>query len=279
MVDISDSDVRHMVDFVQGLNLDSGAALGDEFGYDDPVLICLDAVLSIQRRYEQFVVPRIERFQQEFPHVRSLSALKQLIESYGHRRFGDEVWDNRYPPRIQTLELLVNWFLAYQQKHGFADDLDAMRHWAQQPYQEPLSAYGVRGIGIATTQYLRMLAGANTTKPDRHIRRDIKDALGRWVEDEEAIFLIEAVAQRLDMRATNLDHAIWKLYSGDQVGQQATSRVSPPAREETMPAIKPVERIDAMDVQYVVDSDGKRTAVILPMEQYKRLLENSTTSP
>lgn len=167
----------------------------------------------------------------------------------------------------------MNWFLAYQRKHGFADDLEAMRYWAQQPYKEPLSAYGVRGIGIATTQYLRMLAGANTTKPDRHIRQAIKDALGRWVEDEEAIFLIEAVAQRLDMRATNLDHAIWKLYSGDQAGQQATSRVSPPAREETMPAIRSVERIDAMDVQYVVDSDGKRTAVILPMEQYKRLLE------
>ena len=34
-----------------------------------------------------------------------------------------------------------------------------------------------------------------------------------------------------------------------------------------------------MEEQYVVDGDGKRTAVILPMEQYKRLLENSTTSP
>ena len=29
-----------------------------------------------------------------------------------------------------------------------------------------------------------------------------------------------------------------------------------------------------MAEQYVVDGDGKRTAVILPIEQYERLLEN-----
>ena len=213
---VSDADVERIVDFVMHeLNLDLDDRLGDEYGYDDPVLICLDAVLAIQRRYKQFVVPRIARFQQECPHIRSLSDLKQLIERYGHRRFGEQVWNYRYLPRIQTLELLVNWFLAYQQKHGFADDLEAMRYWAQQPYREPLSAYGVRGIGIATTQYLRMLAGADTVKPDVRIHQAIEDALGRSVEDAEAISIIEAAARRLGVGAVTLDHAIWKFYSGN----------------------------------------------------------------
>ena len=217
---ISDADVERIVDFVvHELNLDLDDRLGDEYGYDDPVLICLDAVLAVQRRYKQFVVPRIARFQQEYPHVRSLSDLKQLIECYGHRRFGEQVWNYRYLPRIQTLELLVNWFLAYQQKHGFADDLEAMRYWAQQPYKEPLSAYGVRGIGIATTQYLRMLAGADTVKPDVRIHQAIEDALGRSVENEEAISLIEEAVRRLGVGATTLDHAIWKVYSGNQAGR------------------------------------------------------------
>ena len=30
----------------------------------------------------------------------------------------------------------------------------------------------------------------------------------------------------------------------------------------------------AMEERYVVDGDGKRTAVILPIEQYERLLED-----
>ena len=213
---VSGADVERIAHFVvHELNLDLDDRLGDEYGYDNPVLICLDAVLAIQRRYKQFVVPRISRFQQEYPHIRSLSDLKQLIERYGHRRFGEQVWNYRYLPRIQTLELLVNWFLAYQQKHGFADDLEAIRYWAQQPYQEPLSAYGVRGIGIATTQYLRMLTGADTVKPDVRIHQAIEDALGRSVENEEAISLIEEAARRLGVGATTLDHAIWKFYSGN----------------------------------------------------------------
>ena len=34
------------------------------------------------------------------------------------------------------------------------------------------------------------------------------------------------------------------------------------------------EPMTAMAEQYVVDGDGKRTAVILPIEQYERLLED-----
>lgn len=97
----SDADVERIFDFVvHELNLDLDDRLGDEYGYDDPVLICLDAVLAIQHRYKQFVVPRIARFQQEHPHIRSLSDLKQLIESYGHRRFGEQVWNYRCLPRV-----------------------------------------------------------------------------------------------------------------------------------------------------------------------------------
>ena len=217
---VSGADVERIVHFVlHELNLDLDDRLGDEYGYDDPVLICLDAVLAIRHKYKQFVVPRIARFQQEYPHIRSLSDLKQLIERYGHRRFGEQVWDYRYPVRVQTLELLASWFIAYRQEHGFADDLNAMRYWAQQPYKEPLSAYGVRGIGIATTQYLRMLAGADTVKPDVRIHQAIEDALGRSVTDAEAISLIEEAARRLGVGATTLDHAIWKVYSGNQAGQ------------------------------------------------------------
>ena len=189
--------------------------LGDEYGYDDPVLICLDAVLAIQRRYKQFVVPRIARFQQECPHIRSLSDLKQLIERYGHRRFGEQVWNYRYLPRIQTLELLVNWFLAYQQKHGFADDLEAMRYWAQQPYREPAQC-------LRSTRN-RHRNDAVPTDAGRCRHREagcpypsaIEDALGRSVEDAEAISIIEAAARRLGVGAVTLDHAIWKFYSGN----------------------------------------------------------------
>ena len=131
MVDISDSDVRHMVDFLRGLNLNY--ELGREHCYvnysNGPVLICLDAVLQIRQDYQHFVVPCIAHFRQHWSHIRSLSGLKQLIEQYGHDGF-HEVWDYRYPARAQTLESLVEWFLTYKKEHRITDDLDAMRYWA-----------------------------------------------------------------------------------------------------------------------------------------------------
>ena len=60
--------------FVKNLDLDL-ATLPAEFGYENPVLICLDAVLAINRRYQQFVVPRITAFRTRFPDVQSLRAL------------------------------------------------------------------------------------------------------------------------------------------------------------------------------------------------------------
>ena len=46
---VSDADVERIVHFVvHELNLDLDDRLGDEYGYDDPVLICLDAVLAIR---------------------------------------------------------------------------------------------------------------------------------------------------------------------------------------------------------------------------------------
>ena len=222
MVDINNDDLAELVSFLQGLNLDY--SLGREFGYVDdpngPVLICVDAVLQARRNYERIVKPRINRFRRQWPQISSLSDLKRLIERYGHGRFEEEVWDYRSPKRVQTLELLVDWFLAYKRKLGFADDLDAMRHWARQPYRQPLSADGVRGIGFKTTKYLQMLAGTQTVAPDTHIHQAVEDALGRSVANETAVDLLEEAARRLGVGATALDHAIWKVYSGNQAGQQ-----------------------------------------------------------
>ncbi len=45
--------------YVNSLNLDFNQTPG-EFDYDNPVLILVDAVLSMNRKYDSFVVPRVE---------------------------------------------------------------------------------------------------------------------------------------------------------------------------------------------------------------------------
>jgi hypothetical protein len=69
--------------------------------------------------------------------------------------------------------------------------------------------FGVQGFGLSGFQYLRMLFGVPTIKPDVHIRRFVSDAVGRTVTDEEALALMEAAGKHLEWPLSRLDYAIW----------------------------------------------------------------------
>lgn len=73
------------------------------------------------------------------------------------------------------------------------------------------SAYvGVMGFGPAGFQYLRMLFGAQTTKPEVHIRRFVSAAVGSPVSDVQALNLLETAGKLLDYPLAVLDYAIWE---------------------------------------------------------------------
>ncbi len=204
MADSSD----RILSFVRKHNLDFNAPLPARFHYEESALICLDTVLSIGQidSHTEFVGPRMDHFRQHWPRVRSLPDLRWLIERKGHGGFA-AIWNYRYP--VQTLGRLVDWFLSYQWEHDIDDDLEAMRHWAQQPVSQKFID-DVDGIGFPMAQYIRMLAGANTVMPNDPIRRAVGAALGRpgLVGGKEAVEMLEAAACRLDVEARKLDSAI-----------------------------------------------------------------------
>ena len=210
---VTPRDTERLLAFIEVLNLDLSEQLAAEFGYDHPVLVCLDAVLSIRRPYQTFVVPRINAFRERYGDVDTLPNLRKLIEQHSEDGFVD-VWNYRHPERVRMLDALAVFFLAHGEKHCFTDDLAAMRHWAEHFNVAHKQSLDVAGIGPATTQYLRMLLGVSTVKPDRHIHRTVQQALGRRVTNGEAISLVEAVAKRLGVGALVLDHAIWRWSSG-----------------------------------------------------------------
>jgi hypothetical protein len=185
--------------------------LGAEYSYDNPVLICIDAVLSINRRYNGFVVPRISRFRYRFPHITTLTHLKELVSQRGYEGFAG-VWDYEHADRVRILDQLIAWFLGEKKRQREPDDLVVMRRWADgfrlDREREPLIA----GLGPATLQYLRMLLGVSTAKPDRYIRRAVAGALGHPVSDEEAVQVVTEAARAPEVGAepAALDYAIWK---------------------------------------------------------------------
>jgi hypothetical protein len=63
-----------------------------------------------------------------------------------------------------------------------------------------------RGFGLAGFQYLRMLFGAQTTKPDIHIIRFVSTIIGRKVTDVQALYLLERTAKTCRLAASGVGY-------------------------------------------------------------------------
>lgn len=209
----SDADIRKVIDYIARIPLNHQIR-PEEFGYSNPVLICLDAVLSINRRYYSFVVPRIKHFQKTYPNICTLQQISTLIQDLGYEGFC-VVWKYKHIARVRTLDHLVTKFINYAKEIGETDDLTAMKIWARESSVTDYKNFGVPGIGLATFQYLRMMLGVSTVKPDVHIKRAVSDALKRPVSDIEAIILIEKASEAMGLPATLVDHNLWRHFAFD----------------------------------------------------------------
>jgi hypothetical protein len=208
---LSASDVEMFADYIRNLELDL-SSIPEEFSYQNPVLVCTDAVLSINRKYGSFVKPRLDYFVQHYPDVTQLEQMLELIQRHGYEGF-QVVWNYKHPDRVRLLERVLNWFVAYRNSTTFQNDIDAMRHWADTTSLDDLGITSVEGIGFATAQYIRMLLGVSTIKPDRHILRAVQDGVGHTLPNVQVVALAEQTAQQLGTDVNKLDYAIWDYYA------------------------------------------------------------------
>ncbi len=170
----------------------------------------IDCVLSLNRRYDAFVVPRLDQFERRQPSVTGVRDLRQLIDAHAspaefvrrELRYDD-------PARAQMLSEVVDFTLTIGHPLGETELLQ-IEAWATAAVPSDYQQLRISGFGPAGFQYLRMLFGANTTKPDTHIRGYISDVLGRSVADLEAVNLLEAASQRLHISARDADTNIWE---------------------------------------------------------------------
>jgi hypothetical protein len=186
MSDQFTQELQKLIDYLSNISITEKLE-ANEFGYDNPVDICMDAVLSIRRKYYAFVVPRLEYFRKNCPEIKSLQAILALIHSVGHEEFC-KLWNYNHLARVQLLEALVQRFITYVTEINFQDELKGMQHWANNAQPQDYQHFGVKGVGLATFQYLRMLLG------------------------------VEKASQKLDLPATVLDHNIWLHYAEKPTG-------------------------------------------------------------
>ncbi len=187
----------------------------ERYSWGKPALDVLDCVLSLHRRYKKVVEPRIDRFKAKNPEVQSLGDLMGMISRFGKTKFlGQELGFND-PGRARTLVGVVKYLMDVQGKFPGKDERERLRNWAARSKPEHSEEVKVRGFGLAGFQYLRMLFGAQTLKPDVHMRRFVYDVIGKKVPDWRALECLERAAKREKLPLRDVDWEIWERSADD----------------------------------------------------------------
>lgn len=183
----------------------------DAIWAQSPAAKVIDCVLSLNRHYDRVVLPRVQRFARNHPDIVELSQLRALITQYATPlEFCKAELNYNDERRAKTLLGVIDYLLDAELEHEGRAETDRLGQWATWARPGDYLAVDVPGFGLAGFQYLRMLFGAQTTKPDVHIIRFVSEAIGRKIADIKALYLLERAAKQADLPIRELDITIWE---------------------------------------------------------------------
>ncbi len=172
------------------------------------VLMVVDAAFtSIGLNYFTAVVPKVEEFNEEFVESGEIRDLKDLAgaEVGGLRK----IWKN------ERSWIAAKGIASYLSTVG--RDRQALRTWARSAglegwREDPVGR--IKGVGLVTFQYLRMMGGVDTVMPDKIVKRVVNEILvkaGREPinDDMEFVRKAEEVALVCGYRPVELCWMTW----------------------------------------------------------------------
>jgi len=185
---------------------------GEDYGWPgNTALTVLDCVLSLHRPYNTFVLPRVEAFREHHPEVTNLTQLNFLVTSYVDiGQFSRENLKYRDVARENTLRGIIAFLLTRSQLFDGVAEWDRLKAWAMSVRPNDCWNVPVRGFRLAGFQYLRMLFGVQTAKPDVHIVRYVSDIVQSFLSPWNALVLLELAAAEIGLPLRQADRGIWK---------------------------------------------------------------------
>jgi hypothetical protein len=178
------------------------------------VLMVVDAAFtSIGLNYFQAVVPKVEEFRERFVRTGRIKALEDLASADVEEL--REVWKNR---RSWEAARAIASHLSQIKKEKGLSDREALIHWAKSSGLENWredGIGGIKGVGINTFQYLRMMGGIDTVMPDKIVKRVIEGILRESKADMPAsndltfVESVHRIAERTGYRAIELCWMTW----------------------------------------------------------------------
>ena len=190
------------------------------------VLMVVDAAFtSIGLNYFTAVVPRVEEFNKKFVENGRIRSLRNLADADI-----DElrtVWKNRR-----------SWLIAKEIASYLSalssDDKLALRTWARNARlenwrEDPIGR--IKGVGLITFQYLRMMGGIDTVMPDKIVKRVINEILTKAGlepvnDDMEFIRKAEEIALACGYRPIELCWMTWLIQpEGSMIRMKKYSKI------------------------------------------------------
>lgn len=163
---------------------------------------CLDCVMSLNRNYK-VIEARVLEFCRKNPNVQSVSDLKEFMDSFSSPAvFLREEFKWSHDNRATALSEVVKW------QSGIADHYE----WAASAQVQDYKILNIKHFKIAGFQYLRMLFGADTVKPDIYIKKFISEVIGYEPDELRAVLLFEEACRVAGVKAREADTVIWDAY-------------------------------------------------------------------
>jgi len=198
---------------VSGLKEHCERCLRTERWGGNVVLMIVDAAFtSIGLNYFTVVVPKVEEFNKKFVENGKIKNLRELAKANINEL--KTVWKNKR-----------SWIIAKEIASYLStlsnNDKEAFRIWAKNAKlenwkEDPIGK--IKGVGLITFQYLRMMGGIDTVMPDKIVKKVINEILVKAglkpiINDLEFIKKAEEVALNCGYKPIELCWMTWLIQS------------------------------------------------------------------
>ncbi len=172
-------------------------------------LMIIDAAItSVGVNYFQVVIPKVKDFERNFIKTNIVNSLKSLSQFPYERAFS--IWKNK---RTWQVVREISLYLS----NIADDDKTSLRTWAEKSSlenwkEDPIGR--IKGVGLITYQYLRMMGGVDTVMPDKIVKGFINNILintgkDRINNDMELIKFIDKLALKLKVTRVEICFLSW----------------------------------------------------------------------
>ncbi len=203
------NELNHILEKINNLNKICSKCINTQRWDGNVSLMVLDAAItSVGINYFQVVIPKVKTFEKEFIKTKKITSLESLAKFNYEEAF--HIWKNK---RSWQVAREISSYLSTLSK----DDREALRTWAKSSSlkewtKDPIGK--IKGVGLITYQYLRMMGGIDTVMPDKIVKKVINEILIKTGEkpvydDMEFIHKVEYLAKETGYRAVELCFMTW----------------------------------------------------------------------